>query len=45
MQSYNVQLEDDTMVVEPKTRTLLLPSKPINLRFLRRPGEQRQGVL
>ncbi|TWW63845.1 sterol 26-hydroxylase, mitochondrial isoform X1 [Takifugu flavidus] len=42
MQSYSVQLEDDTMVVEPRTRTLLIPSKPINLRFLRRPEEQRR---
>nr|XP_046238048.1 sterol 26-hydroxylase, mitochondrial [Scatophagus argus] len=36
MQHYEVQLEDAAAVVEPKTRTLLIPSKPINLRFLPR---------
>ena len=36
MQHYEVQLEDESSVVEPKTRTLLIPAKPINLRFLSR---------
>ncbi|KAM9334308.1 sterol 26-hydroxylase, mitochondrial [Symphorus nematophorus] len=36
MQHYEVQVEDGAPVVEPKTRTLLIPSKPINLRFLAR---------
>ncbi|XP_073318464.1 sterol 26-hydroxylase, mitochondrial [Pagrus major] len=36
MQHYEVQLEDGAPVVEPKTRTLLIPAKPINLRFLSR---------
>ncbi|XP_076579207.1 sterol 26-hydroxylase, mitochondrial [Chaetodon auriga] len=35
MQNYEVQVEDGP-VVEAKTRTLLIPSKPINLRFLSR---------
>ncbi|XP_074520526.1 sterol 26-hydroxylase, mitochondrial [Halichoeres trimaculatus] len=34
MQHYQVQPEDGAPVVEPKTRTLLIPGKPINLRFL-----------
>ncbi|KAF7641937.1 hypothetical protein LDENG_00268020 [Lucifuga dentata] len=37
MQHYEVQPEDGAPVVEPKTRTLLIPAKPINLRFLPRP--------
>lgn len=36
MQHYEVRLEDEGAVVEPKTRTLLIPAKPINLRFLPR---------
>ncbi|XP_041638291.1 sterol 26-hydroxylase, mitochondrial [Cheilinus undulatus] len=36
MQHYEVQPEDGAPVVEPKTRTLLIPAKPINLRFLPR---------
>lgn len=36
MQAYEVRLKDETEVVEAKTRTLLVPSKPINLRFLAR---------
>ncbi|XP_056157153.1 sterol 26-hydroxylase, mitochondrial isoform X1 [Lampris incognitus] len=36
MQHYEVQPEDGAPVVEPKTRTLLVPAKPINLRFLPR---------
>lgn len=36
MQTYKVQLQDETVVVEARTRTLLVPSKPINLRFLDR---------
>lgn len=36
MQTYKVQLEDELTVVEAKTRTLLIPAKPINLRFLAR---------
>ncbi|XP_034533404.1 cytochrome P450 27C1 [Notolabrus celidotus] len=36
MQHYEVQPEDGAPVVEPKTRTLLIPGKPINLRFLPR---------
>lgn len=36
MQHYEVQLEDEHTTVEPKTRTLLIPSRPINLRFLPR---------
>ncbi|CAN9498171.1 unnamed protein product [Ophioblennius macclurei] len=34
MQRYEVQAEDDAPTVEPKTRTLLIPGGPINLRFL-----------
>ncbi|XP_041834231.1 sterol 26-hydroxylase, mitochondrial [Melanotaenia boesemani] len=37
MQNYKVEPEDGAPTVEPKTRTLLIPSKPINLRFLPRP--------
>ncbi|MEQ2312395.1 hypothetical protein AMECASPLE_030580, partial [Ameca splendens] len=36
IQHYKVEPEDGAPVVEPKTRTLLIPSKPINLRFLPR---------
>nr|XP_020447691.1 cytochrome P450 27C1-like [Monopterus albus]XP_020447692.1 cytochrome P450 27C1-like [Monopterus albus] len=36
MQHYEVQPEDGTPTVQPKTRILLIPSKPINLRFLPR---------
>ncbi|CAJ1086905.1 cytochrome P450 27C1 [Xyrichtys novacula] len=36
MQHYEVQPKDGATVVEPKTRTLLIPAKPINLRFLPR---------
>ncbi|XP_070711594.1 sterol 26-hydroxylase, mitochondrial [Pempheris klunzingeri] len=36
MQHYEVQPEDGAPLVEPKTRTLLVPGKPINLRFLPR---------
>ncbi|XP_053170819.1 sterol 26-hydroxylase, mitochondrial [Scomber japonicus] len=36
MQHYEVRPEDGEPTVEPKTRTLLIPSKPINLRFLPR---------
>ncbi|KAM3585748.1 uncharacterized protein V6R79_026130 [Siganus canaliculatus] len=36
MQLYEVQLDEHAAVVEPKTRTLLIPEKPINLRFLSR---------
>ncbi|XP_056287235.1 sterol 26-hydroxylase, mitochondrial [Pseudoliparis swirei] len=36
MQHYEVQPEAGAPVVEPKTRTLLVPSRPINLRFLPR---------
>ncbi|MEQ2179498.1 hypothetical protein GOODEAATRI_025600 [Goodea atripinnis] len=36
IQHYKVESEDGAPVVEPKTRTLLIPSKPINLRFLPR---------
>ncbi|XP_039998158.1 sterol 26-hydroxylase, mitochondrial [Xiphias gladius] len=36
MQHYKVQPEDASPTVEPKTRILLIPSKPINLRFLPR---------
>ncbi|CAK6977903.1 sterol 26-hydroxylase%2C mitochondrial [Scomber scombrus] len=36
MQHYEVRPEDGAPTVEPKTRTLLIPSKPINLRFLPR---------
>ncbi|XP_060888966.1 sterol 26-hydroxylase, mitochondrial [Labrus mixtus] len=36
MQHYEVLPEDGAQVVEPKTRTLLIPAKPINLRFLPR---------
>uniref|UniRef100_A0A3Q3VX54 Uncharacterized protein n=1 Tax=Mola mola TaxID=94237 RepID=A0A3Q3VX54_MOLML len=36
MQHYDVQLEDGAAPVEPKTRVLLIPSQPINLRFLPR---------
>ncbi|XP_035533622.1 sterol 26-hydroxylase, mitochondrial [Morone saxatilis] len=36
IQHYEVQLEDGAPAVEPKTRTLLIPAKPINLRFLSR---------
>ncbi|XP_035984285.1 sterol 26-hydroxylase, mitochondrial [Fundulus heteroclitus] len=36
MQHYQVEPEDGAPAVEPKTRTLLIPSKPINLRFLPR---------
>ncbi|KAI3366152.1 hypothetical protein L3Q82_009978, partial [Scortum barcoo] len=36
MQHYEVQPEDGAPVVEPKTRTLLIPAKPVNLRFLPR---------
>ncbi|KAK9524208.1 hypothetical protein VZT92_018065 [Zoarces viviparus] len=36
MQHYEVRPEPGAPVVEPKTRTLLIPSKPINLRFLPR---------
>ncbi|XP_054479457.1 sterol 26-hydroxylase, mitochondrial [Anoplopoma fimbria] len=39
MQHYEVQPEPGAPVVEPKTRTLLIPSRPINLRFLPRPEE------
>lgn len=34
MQNYEVQHEDGAPTVEAKTRTLLIPAKPINLRFL-----------
>ncbi|KAM4595974.1 sterol 26-hydroxylase, mitochondrial [Polymixia lowei] len=36
MQHYEVQPEDGAPVVEPKTRTLLIPAKAINLQFLPR---------
>ncbi|KAM3850721.1 sterol 26-hydroxylase, mitochondrial [Diretmus argenteus] len=36
MQHYEVRPEDGAPVVEPKTRTLLIPAKHINLRFLPR---------
>lgn len=36
MQHYEVQPEHGAPLVEPKTRTLLIPAKPINLRFLSR---------
>ncbi|XP_029301532.1 cytochrome P450 27C1 [Cottoperca gobio] len=36
MQHFEVQPEQGAPVVEPKTRTLLIPAKPINLRFLPR---------
>ncbi|XP_037552696.1 sterol 26-hydroxylase, mitochondrial [Nematolebias whitei] len=36
MQHYRVEPEDGAPVVPPKTRTLLVPSKSINLRFLSR---------
>ncbi|XP_069576475.1 sterol 26-hydroxylase, mitochondrial [Brachyistius frenatus] len=36
MQHYKVQLEDGAPTVEPKTRTLLIPAEPINLRLLPR---------
>ncbi|KAA8579434.1 hypothetical protein FQN60_006527, partial [Etheostoma spectabile] len=36
MQHYEVQPEPGSPVVEPKTRTLLIPAKPIALRFLPR---------
>ncbi|XP_023285592.1 sterol 26-hydroxylase, mitochondrial-like [Seriola lalandi dorsalis] len=36
MQHYHVQPEDGAPAVEPKTRILMIPSKPINLRFLPR---------
>lgn len=36
MQHYKVQPEEGAPTVDPKTRTLLLPSKPINLRFVPR---------
>ncbi|XP_027866425.1 sterol 26-hydroxylase, mitochondrial isoform X1 [Xiphophorus couchianus] len=36
MQHYDVHPEVDSPLVEPKTRTLLIPSRPINLRFLPR---------
>lgn len=36
MQHYEVQPEHGAPTVEPKTRILLIPSKPINLRFLPR---------
>ncbi|XP_038571169.1 cytochrome P450 27C1 [Micropterus salmoides] len=36
MQHYEVQPDVGAPVVEPKTRTLLIPAKPINLRFLPR---------
>uniref|UniRef100_UPI003AAC10C6 sterol 26-hydroxylase, mitochondrial n=1 Tax=Centroberyx gerrardi TaxID=166262 RepID=UPI003AAC10C6 len=36
MQHYEVRPEDGAPLVEPKTRTLLIPAKPINLRFLPR---------
>ncbi|XP_070786752.1 sterol 26-hydroxylase, mitochondrial isoform X2 [Enoplosus armatus] len=36
MQHYEIQPEDGSPIVEPKTRTLLIPAKPIGLRFLPR---------
>lgn len=36
VQNYTVEPEAGAPVVEPKTRTLLVPSQPINLRFLPR---------
>ncbi|XP_034405040.1 cytochrome P450 27C1 [Cyclopterus lumpus] len=36
VQHYEVQPEPGAPVVEPKTRTLLVPARPINLRFLPR---------
>ncbi|XP_072233632.1 sterol 26-hydroxylase, mitochondrial [Leuresthes tenuis] len=36
MQHYQVEPEDGAPTVAPKTRTLLIPSEPINLRFLPR---------
>ncbi|XP_043965320.1 sterol 26-hydroxylase, mitochondrial-like isoform X2 [Gambusia affinis] len=36
MQHYDVHPEVGSPLVEPKTRTLLIPSRPINLRFLPR---------
>ncbi|XP_076871784.1 sterol 26-hydroxylase, mitochondrial [Brachyhypopomus gauderio] len=36
MQHYEVRPLDGAPVVQPKTRTLLIPSQPINLRFLPR---------
>ncbi|KAI7807783.1 sterol 26-hydroxylase, mitochondrial [Triplophysa rosa] len=36
MQHYEVRSEDGAPTIQPKTRTLLIPSEPINLRFLPR---------
>ncbi|XP_014845563.1 PREDICTED: sterol 26-hydroxylase, mitochondrial-like isoform X1 [Poecilia mexicana] len=36
MQHYDVHPEVGSPLIEPKTRTLLIPSRPINLRFLPR---------
>lgn len=36
MQHYEVRLEEGAPAIEPKTRTLLIPAEPINLRFLPR---------
>lgn len=36
MQHYKVQPEDGSPTIEAKTRTLLIPAKPVNLRFLPR---------
>ncbi|XP_064167785.1 sterol 26-hydroxylase, mitochondrial isoform X1 [Anguilla rostrata] len=36
IQAYQIRPEDDPVTVEPKTRTLLIPAGPINLRFLPR---------
>ncbi|KAL7890733.1 hypothetical protein AOLI_G00002090 [Acnodon oligacanthus] len=36
MQHYEVRPVDGTLNIQPKTRTLLIPSKPINLRFIPR---------
>ncbi|KAJ8003561.1 hypothetical protein DPEC_G00149630 [Dallia pectoralis] len=44
MQHYEVQPVDGDAKIEPKTRTLMIPSKPINLRFLLRATGGRQGV-
>ncbi|XP_010884836.2 sterol 26-hydroxylase, mitochondrial-like isoform X1 [Esox lucius] len=44
MQHYEVQPVDGAPTIEPKTRTLLIPSKPINLRFIPRASGGREGV-
>ncbi|XP_072291684.1 sterol 26-hydroxylase, mitochondrial [Eucyclogobius newberryi] len=36
MQQYEVRPEDRAPVIKPKTRTLMIPGSPVNLRFLHR---------